>query len=134
MSDQRPTTVITTPGGIEVEHYEYMNGGDSREYQKMFTRKMSAADLMNAAGNSEVAKNEAMAKIEADLIFDSQELLVKQLVVRVGDKKATGQQALDLVLNMRPEDTQFVIDQLDRLSSGSEKKSEDQSVNTSQEE
>ena len=121
---------MKTPGGITIEHYEYMTGGDAREYQKLFTAKMSAVDLMNAGDKKTQA--DAMGKIDASIIFESQELLVKQLVVKVGEENVERESALKAVLALKPNDTTFVIEALDKLSNGEEKKSDGQSVSTSQ--
>lgn len=124
----RPTKEATTPSGVTFTYYEYMNGGDQREYQKLFTAKMNAADLNNLT--DEKKATEVMSRIEAEVVFESQELLVKQLVTRVGDRNVTGKDALDAVLELRPSDTQFIIDTLDKLSNENAKKPDGQSQST----
>jgi len=113
---ERTTKTITTPSDQKVELYEYITGGEMRRFQGLFLEDMSASDVVQHDGEK------ATQLLKASTMMEAQELALKMLVVSVDGEK---EGAYEAVMDMRPEDTDFVFSEVDKLTSP-QKKSEAQ--------
>lgn len=108
---ERETKKITTPSGIDVEMKTYITGGESREISNVYLEGVSVSVDENGKTNSPV--------INAAQSSKAQDKSIEILVVSVGGKK---ENVLSEVLNLRNEDFKAVVDELDAIQNGLEKK------------
>lgn len=111
----RSTKELITPNEHKVVVYDYVTGGELRQFQAFFLEDMHADDL--AGGDA--SKSQALSKIKASTMLKAQELLVELLVVSVDGEEGDGWK---MVADLRPEDTDFVIAALDKYTTDAEGK------------
>lgn len=104
----RDTRTLETPNKHKVVVYDYISGGEMRRFQSLFLRDMTTSDL-GTPEDQDVEKALA-GRISANTLLEAQNLLAEMLVVSVdGDKEAS-------IMDLRPEDTEYVIKELDSMA------------------
>ena len=101
----RSTKELITPSGAKVVVYDYVTGGEMRKIQALFVGTLTAGDLAGA---------NPMSKVPATIIYEAQNLALSLLIVSVnGETK----DAYQLAQNLKPEDLDYVIAEIDNLTS-----------------
>lgn len=101
----RSTKELTTPNGAKVVVYDYVTGGEMRKIQALFVATLTAGDLSSST---------PMDKVPATIVYQAQDLALSILVVSVnGETK----DAYQLVQNLKPDDLDYVIAEVDKLTS-----------------
>lgn len=108
---ERETKTITTPVGKQkVEVYTYLTGREKREITDIF---LSQAKL-SLSGDDVKADD-----FSGDVMNQANDKAIKLLIASVDGKK---ENILDAVLDMRDEDYQFIVEQLNEIQSPGKKK------------
>jgi hypothetical protein len=113
MSDfQVPTHEIITPlDGVKVVLKDFISGYDDEAIEAIYTRgqhKITPRD----PSNPEAGAAQDMV-IDGSAIQDAEREGVKRVVLSVNGQTGTPEEILDMVYNLRKEDTKFVKKQVD---------------------
>lgn len=103
---ERETKTLTTPSGIEVVTYIYLNGKEARDMQRILLAGVPMDDITPEG----LPKN-----IPVTTMMDVQELLLKTLVVSYAGSK---ENVFDRVMNAEGHDTEFVINEVTEVWKG----------------
>lgn len=110
---ERETKTITTPSGIAVVIYTYLTGGEMRDMQRVLLKDVEIKDVANPTPD--------MTGFKAGTMLEAQDYLLGALIVSVGGQT---ENKVKCVLDMRHNDTQFILDALNAISAEwNEKKS-----------
>ena len=105
---ERETVTITTPvGNHEVVLKAYLTGKEDREIRRVFSDNMT---LKVKPGS----KNLGESDMKASLTMEAQEKALSILIVSVNGKTDS---TVDAVLDMHKDDTDFVIEKVDEITS-----------------
>lgn len=105
---KRETKKYTTPSGKEVELKTYITGREKRSIQNIFLGKIE----MSVSG-----KETQLSKINGDLVEQAENKSIEVIVVSVGGNT---ENVVDLVLDLRAEDYDFVIKEINLLTAKKE--------------
>jgi hypothetical protein len=106
----RETKKFNTPNGAEIEIKAFITGGEARQIQGVFLEGME----MNIE-NGETKMN----GLKGGVVNKAQDKTIELLVCSVNGKK---ENILDSVLNLRKEDFDFVIQEINKITEGISKK------------
>lgn len=104
---ERETKKIKVPSGVELEMKTYITGGEAREISNVFLEGVEIA-----VDESGTAKAPA---ISAEKSSKAQDKAIEMLVVSVNGSK---ENILQSVLDLRKEDFNFIVSELDEIQNG----------------
>jgi len=117
----RSTKEIVLPCGSKAVIFDYISGGELRKVQSLYMRGMKAGDLADVAGASpeEVGK-EALKNLDASVIFEAQELVLKLMLRSIDGCEP--EQAYERAMALRPEDLTVILKELEEYTTGAASK------------
>lgn len=108
---QRETQKITLPSGTEVELYTYLTAGEANAIKALMMQamKIDIADLKSS--NDGVPLK---GQIDGTILMQQEKLLVKSLVVTIGNQSATD----ETISMLRDTDYVSLVEKLNNIKSG----------------
>lgn len=119
----RTTKEIVTPNGHKVIIYDYITGGEARKIQSLYMENLSAGDFKGDT-------KEAISKLPVSVVYRAQEMALGLLILSVDG--CPQEEAYQKAMDLREEDLDVLIQEIDEYTSGSKKKQSDHSLNTSE--
>lgn len=109
-----PTHKVTTPlGKVEVELKDFISGFDDEAIESIYTRGRHKITPQDPSNPGAAPANDL--EIDGSSIQDAEREGVRRVVVSVDGKTGTMDEIIDMVYNMRKEDTQFVKKAVDAV-------------------
>ena len=108
---QRETRKITLPSNIEVEVYTYLTAGEANSIKSLMMQamKIDIADLKSS--NDGVPLK---GQIDGTILMQQEKLLVKSLVIKIGNQAATD----EVISMLRDTDYVSLVETLNNIKTG----------------
>ena len=109
MGNEQETKVITTPSGKEVVLKAWITGRDKRSIQSIY------------ADNMVIGEDNKISGIKAATINEAKDKTIELVVISVG---GSSENILDAVLDLPSKDTDFIMNEIDIITSDEDTKKE----------